>query len=144
MRKGLNLALIKIGRKLEADAKKDHNFKTRSGSLQRDIGYKIYSRKGATFKAITLKFGLGFDPTNATKTDWGGGVRYGVFVHEGTKPHEIKPKNGKALYFGGKFYKSVKHPGTKKDQFIYKAIKKNKLFMEKEISKSIKEVTRKF
>jgi len=30
-----------------------------------------------------------------------------------TRPHIIKPKNAKALHFGGKFFKVVHHPGSK-------------------------------
>ncbi len=111
MREGLNLALMKIGRKLETDGKQEHRYTLRSGSLNRDVGYKIFTRKGATFKAITLKFGLGFDPTNAAR-------KYGKSVHEG-------------------------HGTWKPDQFIYKAVKKNKLFINKTINDAIKKVTKK-
>ena len=46
---------------------------------------------------------------------------YGLFVDQGTKPHIIKPKNKKALHWGGKdgpVVKSVKHPGTQPNPFI--------------------------
>jgi len=50
-----------------------------------------------------------------------GGVIYRPFVTEGTRPHEIKPVNAKALRFviGGVvvFAKSVKHPGTKANPY---------------------------
>ncbi len=64
-------------------------------------------------------------------------------MHEGTKPHEITPKNKKALAFGGRVYKKVNHPGTKKDQFIYKAVKKKKVFINRTIDEAIKKVTKK-
>jgi len=111
MREGLNLALIKIGRKLETDAKRDHRYKRRSGKLQEDTGYKVFTRKGVTFRAITLKFGLGFGRTKAAK-------KYGKSVHEG-------------------------HGTWRPDQFIYKAVKKNKLFIDREINEAIKKVTKK-
>lgn len=47
---------------------------------------------------------------------------YANFVEFGTAPHEIKPKNKKALAFrvGGKtvIVKSVHHPGTKAQPFV--------------------------
>lgn len=48
---------------------------------------------------------------------------YAVFVHEGTKPHQILPKKpGGTLHFmiGGQdvFAKSVSHPGTRPNKFL--------------------------
>lgn len=54
-------------------------------------------------------------------------VPYGKFVHEGTKPHIIRRKNKKVLRWpvedgtGFRFAREVHHPGTKPDQFVYKA-----------------------
>ncbi len=48
-----------------------------------------------------------------------------VFVHWGTKPHTIKPRDKKALRWGGggKFFfaKAVKHPGYKGDRWLLRA-----------------------
>lgn len=43
------------------------------------------------------------------------GVEYGGFLEEGTKPHIIRPKEKKALYWYGASHpvKAVRHPGTK-------------------------------
>jgi hypothetical protein len=50
------------------------------------------------------------------------GVEYNQFVVEGTKAHEIKPKNASMLVFkiGGKtiYAKSVKHPGTAANPYM--------------------------
>ena len=48
------------------------------------------------------------------------------FIHEGTKPHPILPKNKKRLRWatpggGWAFAGRVNHPGTKPDQFLYEA-----------------------
>jgi len=42
------------------------------------------------------------------------------FVHEGTKPHEIRPTTKKALYWKGALHpvKVVRHPGTKANKFV--------------------------
>lgn len=50
---------------------------------------------------------------------------YALYVHEGTRPHVIRPKNGKALRFnvGGRtvFAKVVHHPGTGARPFLRNA-----------------------
>lgn len=43
---------------------------------------------------------------------------YAVFVHEGTGAHVIRPRNGKALAFGGIVVRSVNHPGTRAYKFL--------------------------
>lgn len=48
---------------------------------------------------------------------------YAVIHHDGTKPHIIRPINGKALRFIGKdgqvvFAKSTSHPGTKANRYL--------------------------
>lgn len=50
---------------------------------------------------------------------------YGMFVEFGTPPHIIKPKDKKALHWGGKdgpIVKQVKHPGTRPNPFIRNTI----------------------
>jgi len=107
MRQELNLALIKIGRQLETDGKRDHNYTRRSGSLQRDTGYKVFSADGATFKSITLKFGLGFDPTRAAK-------KYGKRIHEGHGTWQPDQFIYKAVKKNQKFMSSVITNAVKK------------------------------
>lgn len=52
-------------------------------------------------------------------------VPYGIYVHEGTKPHTIAPREKKVLRFVGRggiaFASRVKHPGIEKDPFLYDA-----------------------
>lgn len=42
----------------------------------------------------------------------GTNVPYAAAMNNGSKPHEIVAKRGKALHFNGRFAKKVKHPGT--------------------------------
>ena len=66
---------------------------------------------------------------------------YALYVHEGTRAHEIRPKNKKALRFpanggsatlsgrvrsGGavRFAKRVRHPGTKANPFMLRGARK--------------------
>jgi len=62
-------------------------------------------------------------------------AKYGIFVQEGTRPHIIRPKNGKVLawrkvnytnagrrkYSPYSYASFVKHPGTKANPFLSKA-----------------------
>lgn len=52
---------------------------------------------------------------------------YAMAVHQGTRPHEIRPKNGRVLKFpsrGGRivYAPKVNHPGTKPNPFLEKAM----------------------
>lgn len=51
---------------------------------------------------------------------------YSVFVHQGTAPHVIRPRNASALRFkvGGEtvFASSVNHPGTRARPFLTNAV----------------------
>ncbi len=40
------------------------------------------------------------------------------FLTFGTKPHEIKPKNGNYLNIGGRLVRSIMHPGIKPHDFL--------------------------
>jgi HK97 gp10 family phage protein len=50
-----------------------------------------------------------------------GDAWYGRLVEDGTKPHEIKPLNRKALSIGGALRSSVSHPGSRGLQFMRQA-----------------------
>lgn len=51
------------------------------------------------------------------------GVRYGRYLEMGTSPHEIRPKNKKALYWNGASHpvRLVHYPGTQKHPAIVPA-----------------------
>lgn len=57
--------------------------------------------------------------------------KYAIFVHESTKPHIIRPKTKKALWWKGALHpvRKVMHPGTK-----------GKPFMEIGLKNSVKDV----
>ncbi|ENK0558006.1 hypothetical protein AB2T19_002815 [Clostridium botulinum] len=56
------------------------------------------------------------------------GVEYGEILEEGSKPHVITPKNGKALYWKGAAHpvKKVNHPGTKGFKTIENTLEGNR------------------
>lgn len=56
------------------------------------------------------------------------GSEYGIFVHEGTRPHviEVKNKKGLANVRTGQFFgKKVNHTGTAPNPFLQRAIQNN-------------------
>lgn len=65
------------------------------------------------------------------------GAKYGKWLEEGTKPHLIKPKNKKALFWNGASHpvKEVKHPGTEKHPVLEDTLKDSK----EELTKTIGE-----
>lgn len=55
------------------------------------------------------------------------GAHHARFVIEGTRPHEIRPRRARALYWvdggGGHFARLVHHPGTKPNPFVRRAVR---------------------
>lgn len=45
-------------------------------------------------------------------------AEYAVPQHEGSGPHEIRPKNAQALHFNGVFASKVNHPGNPPTKFL--------------------------
>lgn len=67
-------------------------------------------------------------PTSKTSAMVEVGVKYAEAVHEGTRPHVITAKNKKVLAdrrAGIIFGRSVRHPGTRPNPFLQKAVEKN-------------------
>lgn len=57
----------------------------------------------------------------------GSAAEYAVYVHEGTRPHVIRPRNKKVLAFPGAsggtvFAREVQHPGTVARPFLRNAV----------------------
>lgn len=63
------------------------------------------------------------------------GAEYALYVHEGTRPHEIRPVSKKALAnrrTGQFFGRLVRHPGTKANPFLQRAVDLAKGDIDKE------------
>ena len=106
---------------VQDEAQARHNFISRTSQLERAIDTPFDFDNGNNVGVVYL------DDKAAP---------YGVFVHEGTRPHTIKPKTKRALRWvpmaGNSFFfaKEVHHPGTKSDPFLYEALerKRNDVF----------------
>jgi len=116
------------------------------------ISEPIFQKAIVASQAVLAKYTLKNDPvpyrtgfllqsfrfaTGRLWARWFPTVKYAVYVHEGTRPHEIFPKFKRALYWEGAEHpvKRVRHPGTKPNPFMIKIAKKatpeiNKLFLQ--------------
>jgi len=93
-----------IARTLQNQIKKEAPYK--QGRLKRSI--RVDTRITDKYSIITGYWDEGLAP-------------HGKYVLQGTRPHMIKPKNKKALHWGGKggpYSKGHMHPGTKPNDFL--------------------------
>lgn len=87
-----------------------------------------HTKSGAMRDSVRI-FPVKRGDTQAIIKAGGPGAPYAIYVHEGTRPHEIRPREKKALRWAtskgqGKgfiFAKKVNHPGYKGDPFMYRA-----------------------
>lgn len=101
--RALDRTVVEVEDYVEAEAAK-HN---RTGKLVASI----YKRRLGP-----LAWEVGHDPRVA---------RHALFVHWGTRPHDIRPKRKKALRWpagaGFAFARKVRHPGYKGDPWLVRA-----------------------
>ena len=87
-----------------------------------------------------LMSGITTDVGNMEVTIHTSNVKYARGVEEGTRPHIIRAKNKKALYWKGAKHpvKSVRHPGSRAKPFLIPAFEKEKEVIIKDLEKVIK------
>lgn len=73
----------------------------------------------------------------------GTNIEYASFIEYGTRAHEIRPINGKALKWKGPngkymFAKKVKHPGTKANPFLVPAFEDGIEYLDDKLEKILK------
>ena len=90
-----------IARALQNNIRKEAPY--RQGRLKRSI--RVDTRITDKFSIITGYYDEGLAP-------------HGEYVLFGTRPHEIVPKNKKALNTPYGIFKRVQHPGTKANDFL--------------------------
>lgn len=104
-----------LGRRIVANARRRVN--VRSGALRDSIGYRIIDGGDQLRLRIFA---------TAPHARW---------VHDGTRPHEIRPRHARALRFrtGGRvvFAQRVWHPGTRGTKFLAKAVEEEKARMRR-------------
>lgn len=125
-REAIRRSLMEAATLVQERARREHRFRTRTGMLERSIAVKL-------------------EPTNARVFLDRNVARYSGWVHEGTAPHMIFPNKRKALRWVGPngfvFAKKVRHPGTKPDQFLYKALDNSRAEIQAIFDRHIQRVT---
>lgn len=103
-----------VVQRVVVEAKTTTLFQDRTGLLRKSI--RATPRAGK-FSGNTLAGGV---------VAGGGTVGYARYVHDGTQPHVIRPRNGRALRIptgtGFVFRGAVNHPGTDPRPFLTEAI----------------------
>ena len=109
-------------------------------------GFNIETRakrnisNNGSVKTGHLRRGITTDVGNMEVIVHTSNIKYARGVEEGTRPHTIKAKNKKALYWKGAKHpvKSVRHPGSKAKPFLIPAFEKEKEVIIKDLEKVIK------
>lgn len=107
---GTHIILQNFTSILESDAKREAGWTDRTGHARQSIHSGVEGRG----RDITVYLAHG--------------VKYGEILEEGSRPHIIRPKNKKALYWSGAAHpvKEVHHPGTTGDPALQKSLERNK------------------
>lgn len=119
--------------KIAAESIKDrasleHRYKRRNGQLERE-GIVTHVKDNVAIVSLNPR------------------VPYGIYVHEGTKPHIILPRQKKLLRWtdGGRWFSKYKvnHPGTKPDPFLYDAATKETPLIQSRFKNALDNLVRK-
>ena len=101
---------------------------------------KLNIANNGSVKTGHLRRGITTDVGNMEVTVHTSNIKYARGVEEGTKPHIIRAKGKKALYWKGAKHpvKSVRHPGSRAKPFLITAFEKEKEVIMKDLEKVIK------
>lgn len=107
VREIMDVRTLEAGEIVKDHAQANHRFKTKDGQLERSVSVR---QTGPARVEVFLDRNVAL---------------YGPFVHEGTRAHLITPNRRKLLRWQGRDHwiskRSVMHPGTKPDRFLYEA-----------------------
>ena len=101
---------------------------------------KLNIANNGSVKTGHLRRGITTDIGNMEVTVHTSNIKYARGVEEGTRPHVIRAKNKKALYWKGAKHpvKSVRHPGSRAKPFLIPAFEKEKEVLIRDLEKVIK------
>ena len=101
---------------------------------------KLNITNNGSVKTGHLRRGITTDVGNMEVAVHTSNIKYARGVEEGTRPHTIRAKNKKALYWKGAKHpvKSVRHPGSKAKPFLIPAFEKEKEVLIRDLEKIIK------
>ncbi len=123
VREIMDVRTLEAGEIVRGHAQTYHKFKSKNGQLERSVTVR---QTGPAQVEVFLDRNVAL---------------YGPFVHEGTRAHKILPVRRKALRYssgdGFAFRRSVMHPGTKPDRFLYDAADAKKSAIQAHIQSGI-------
>ena len=122
------------------------NIRSDVQKVLKKIGFNIEARakrnitNNGSVKTGHLRRGVTTDIGNMEVTVHTSNIKYARGVEEGTRPHTIRAKNKKALYWKGAKHpvKSVRHPGSRAKPFLIPAFEKEKEVIMKDLEKIVK------
>ena len=120
----VDIAMTRSALAVEGTAK--HIVRQKTHTLQRSITHEVRHSGGYTIGVV------------------GTNVPYSKIVEEGSKPHIIRPKNKRALYWKGARHPvmSVNHPGTRPYPYLRPAIVANRAGITREFAQVNKRALR--
>lgn len=121
----LNKFSVYIKRKAVENDKDIHKvLKDSAMAIQRGAMENLTSN--GSVKTGHLRRGIANTRRGMTATVHTSNIVYAIGVEKGTRPHVIRPKNGKALYWKGAAHpvKKVNHPGSKPKPYLIPAFEK--------------------
>ena len=112
----------------------------------KNSGFNIEARakrnisNNGSVKTGHLRRGITTNVGNMEVTVHTSNIKYARMVEEGTRPHTIRAKGKRALYWKGAKHpvKSVRHPGSKAKPYLIPAFESEKEAIIKDIKKIIK------
>lgn len=133
LKKGSTIAPGYISRALdssikivESNAKREAPVNRSPGITGGNLRQSISSRMASSFSAVVSV-----------------GVAYAVAVHEGTRPHVIRPvvKRALANIRTGQFFgKIVHHPGTRANPFLQRAVDNSESYIKEQFQKAVENI----
>ena len=126
-RKMVRIQLKEAAEGIKERAAREHRYTSRSTKLEREgVDYRV--EDNVAIVALSPR------------------VPYGLYVHEGTKPHIILPSKKKLLRWtdGNRWFskRQVNHPGTKPDQFLYNAANKELPLIQSRFDNALEKIVR--
>ena len=101
---------------------------------------KLNIANNGSVKTGHLRRGITTDVGNMEVTVHTSNIKYARGVEEGTRPHIIRAKGKKALYWKGARHpvRKVNHPGSRAKPYLIPAFEKEKEVIMKDLEKVIK------
>lgn len=129
VREAMRRSLKSGVRDIEEYAKSHHGYISRTGLLEREgIITAVDEAKLEGVLSVPLRRDF----------------PYPFYVHKGTKAHDISPRVKRSLRWPMgeefRFAKKVRHPGTKKDEFLYDAVRAKRVAVQQLFDRNMDKV----